>query len=43
QLREKLARVSAVIDAKILHRQPKYLGPLVMIGPFSEHGCPAKE
>ena len=31
QLREKLARVSAVIDAKILHRQPKYLGPLVMI------------
>ncbi|EAB6859843.1 vancomycin high temperature exclusion protein, partial [Salmonella enterica subsp. enterica] len=25
------------------HRQPKYLGPLVMIGPFSEHGCPAKE
>ncbi len=24
QLREKLARVSAVIDAKILHRQPKY-------------------
>ncbi|MGQ7033901.1 SanA/YdcF family protein, partial [Escherichia coli] len=43
QLREKLARVSAVIDAKILHRQPKYLGPSVMIGPFSEHGCPAKE
>lgn len=42
QLREKLARVSAVIDAKILHRQPKYLGPSVMIGPFSEHGCPAK-
>ncbi|MEQ5063315.1 vancomycin high temperature exclusion protein, partial [Proteus terrae] len=27
----------------ILHRQPKYLGPSVMIGPFSEHGCPAKE
>ncbi|EFO0996468.1 vancomycin high temperature exclusion protein [Escherichia albertii] len=43
RLREKLARVSAVIDAKILHRQPKYLGPSVMIGPFSEHGCPAKE
>lgn len=43
QLREKLARVSAVIDAKILHRLPKYLGPSVMIGPFSEHGCPAKE
>ena len=43
QLREKLARVSAVIDAKILHRQPKYLGPSVMIGPFSEHGCPPKE
>ena len=43
QLREKLARVSAVIDAKILHRQPKYLGPSVMIGPFSEHGCPAQK
>ncbi|MGL4124722.1 SanA/YdcF family protein, partial [Escherichia coli] len=33
----------AVIDAKILHRQPKYLGPSVMIGPFSEHGCPAQK
>ncbi|MDN4051287.1 vancomycin high temperature exclusion protein [Escherichia fergusonii] len=43
QLREKLARVSAVIDAKILHRQPKYLGPSVMIGPFSQHGCPAQK
>lgn len=41
RLREKLARVSAVIDATILHRQPKYLGPTVMIGPNSEHGCPA--
>lgn len=41
RLREKLARVSAVIDAKILHRQPRYLGPTVMIGPNSEHGCPA--
>lgn len=26
RLREKLARVSAVIDAKIFNRQPKYLG-----------------
>ncbi|HAX8164158.1 TPA: vancomycin high temperature exclusion protein, partial [Escherichia coli] len=24
-------------------RQPKYLGPSVMIGPFSEHGCPAQK
>ncbi|STM17485.1 thioredoxin-like protein [Escherichia coli] len=31
-----------MIDAKILHRQPKYLGLSVMIGPFSEHGCPAQ-
>ncbi|MFP1497391.1 vancomycin high temperature exclusion protein [Escherichia coli] len=43
QLREKLARISAVIDAKIFHRQPKYLGPSVIIGPFSEHGCPAQK
>ena len=41
RLREKLARVSALIDAQILHRQPKYLGPTVVIGPNSEHGCPA--
>ncbi|EOL3941562.1 vancomycin high temperature exclusion protein, partial [Escherichia coli] len=43
RLREKLARVSAVIDAKIFNRQPKYLGPSVIIGPFSEHGCPAQK
>ena len=43
RLREKLARVSALIDAKILHRQPKYLGPRVTIGPGSAHGCPAAE
>lgn len=41
--REKLARVSAVIDAKILHRQPKYLGASVIIGPTSQHGCPANK
>lgn len=43
RLREKLARVSAVIDVKVLHRQPKYLGPTVIIGPTSAHGCPASE
>lgn len=43
RLREMLARVSAVIDAKVLHRQPKYLGPTVIIGPASAHGCPASE
>lgn len=46
RLREKLARVSAVLDAKILHRQPKYLGAGVTIGadkrarvPFSPVKC----
>lgn len=39
--RENLARVSAIIDASILHRQPKYSGPQVSIGPDSAHGCPA--
>lgn len=41
RLREKLARVSAIIDAKVLHRQPRYLGATVIIGPTSQHGCPA--
>ncbi len=40
--REKLARVSAVIDAKILHRQPKYLGSVVSIGQEVQRGCPTK-
>ncbi|MGL5967575.1 MAG: SanA/YdcF family protein [Kluyvera sp.] len=41
RFREKLARVSAVIDAKVIHRQPKYLGSSVIISPTSEHGCPS--
>ncbi|EFS9151924.1 vancomycin high temperature exclusion protein [Salmonella enterica] len=43
RLREKLARVSAVLDAKILHRQPKYLGAGVTIGADSAHGCPSRQ
>lgn len=41
QLREKLARVSAVLDAKIFHRQPKYLGPRIVIQPNVNSGCQA--
>ncbi|MDI5349591.1 vancomycin high temperature exclusion protein, partial [Salmonella enterica subsp. enterica serovar Kentucky] len=41
--REKLAQVSAVLDAKILHRQPKYLGAGVTIGADSAHGCPSRQ
>ena len=41
QLREKLARVSALLDAKIFHRQPKYLGPRIVIQPDVSSGCPA--
>ncbi|WP_346429440.1 ElyC/SanA/YdcF family protein [Superficieibacter sp. HKU1] len=42
QMREKLARVSAVLDANILHRQPKYLGPTVTIGSDAKSGCPVQ-
>ncbi|MGS9202847.1 SanA/YdcF family protein, partial [Salmonella enterica subsp. enterica serovar Infantis] len=43
RLREKLALVSAVLDAKILHRQPKYLGAGVTLGADSAHGCPSRQ
>lgn len=43
RLREKLARVSAVLDAKILRRQPKYLGVTVTIGANNAHGCPSRQ
>lgn len=39
RIREKLARVSAVLDAKILHRQPKYLGAGVTIGLIAHTGA----
>ncbi|WP_049838830.1 SanA/YdcF family protein [Klebsiella sp. RIT-PI-d] len=42
QIREKLARVSAVLDARILHRQPKYLGPLVTLRANGKSGCPVQ-
>ncbi|MBA2136777.1 vancomycin high temperature exclusion protein [Salmonella bongori serovar 66:z39:-] len=43
RLREKLARVSAVLDAKILRRQPKYLGVTVTIGANNTRGCPSRQ
>ncbi|EDP8644851.1 SanA/YdcF family protein [Salmonella bongori] len=43
RLREKLARVSAVLDAKILRRQPKYLGVTVTIGANNARGCPSRQ
>ncbi|ECG8260184.1 vancomycin high temperature exclusion protein [Salmonella bongori] len=43
RLREKLARVSAVLDAKILRRQPKYLGVTVTIGANNARGCPSHQ
>lgn len=43
RLREKLARVSAVLDAKILRRQPKYLGVTVTLGANNAHGCPSRQ
>ncbi|ECC8731229.1 TPA: vancomycin high temperature exclusion protein [Salmonella bongori] len=43
RLREKLARVSAVLDAKILRRQPKYLGVPVTIGANNARGCPSRQ
>ncbi|MGS9121302.1 SanA/YdcF family protein, partial [Salmonella enterica subsp. enterica serovar Infantis] len=30
-------------DAKILHRQPKYLGDGVTIVADSAHGCPSRQ
>lgn len=32
QLREKFARLAAVVDLKILHRRPRFLGPRIEIG-----------
>ncbi|HFL5521332.1 TPA: vancomycin high temperature exclusion protein [Salmonella bongori] len=43
RLREKLARVSAVLDAKILRRQPKYLGVTVTLGANNARGCPSRQ
>ncbi|WP_415270895.1 SanA/YdcF family protein [Leminorella richardii] len=42
QMREKLARVSALLDSRILNRQPKFLGPSVVIGPNTDSGCPSQ-
>ncbi|XBC25745.1 ElyC/SanA/YdcF family protein [Leminorella grimontii] len=42
RMREKLARVSALLDSRVLHRQPKFLGPSVTIGPDTDSGCPSK-